>query len=217
MQHLIKQEQFEIEVLDRLNSRRLLKDLVFCDGTMLRLCYGLDRFSVDLDFWMVKKIHTVRLFNNTRECLGQFYKVSDAQRKYHTLLFEIKHKNYPRCLKIEIRREPKRVPTEQVIAYSQYASTQVLLTAVSLKGMMAAKIQAFVGRKEIRDAFDIEFLLKKGIPLPADSALLERVKETIDSLTNKDYTVKLGSLLEPAQRKYYVSENFKILKLALMR
>jgi predicted nucleotidyltransferase component of viral defense system len=52
MQDLIKQEQFEIEVLDRLKSGRFLDNLIFTGGTMLRLCYGLNRFSVDLDFWL---------------------------------------------------------------------------------------------------------------------------------------------------------------------
>ena len=53
MQDLIKQEQFELEVLDRLQSGRFLDRLVFGGGTMLRLCYGLGRYSVDLDFWLL--------------------------------------------------------------------------------------------------------------------------------------------------------------------
>ena len=55
MQDLIKQEQFELEVLDRLKSGRFLDRLAFGGGTMLRLCYGLDRYSIDLDFWLLTK------------------------------------------------------------------------------------------------------------------------------------------------------------------
>jgi hypothetical protein len=40
MQDLIKQEQFEMEVLDRLKSGRFLDRMVFGGGTMLRLCFG---------------------------------------------------------------------------------------------------------------------------------------------------------------------------------
>jgi len=50
MQDLIMQERFELEVLDRLNSGKFLTHIVFCGGTMLRLCHNLNRFSVDLDF-----------------------------------------------------------------------------------------------------------------------------------------------------------------------
>lgn len=46
-------EVFEIEVLDKLRRRRLLEPLVFEDGTMLRLCHELGRYSVDLDFWFI--------------------------------------------------------------------------------------------------------------------------------------------------------------------
>ena len=49
-------EEFEIEVLDKMNSAKLLEPLVFGGGSMLRLCHELNRYSVDLDFWFVKKI-----------------------------------------------------------------------------------------------------------------------------------------------------------------
>ena len=51
-----KHEIFEIEMLEKLKNNRLLEPLVFGGGTMLRLCYELKRYSVDLDFWFIKKI-----------------------------------------------------------------------------------------------------------------------------------------------------------------
>jgi len=215
MQNLIKQEQFEIEVLDRLNNKRLLNHLIFCGGTMLRLCHGLNRFSVDLDFWLLKDVDVNMLFNTVKESLGQFYTLSDVENKFHTLLYEIRSKKYPRSLKVEIRKEIKKVNAEKVIAYSKYATTQVLLNAVSLNNMMTAKIEALTRRKEIRDIFDIEFLLKKGIELPDNAETLKSISDAIETLKKRDYTVKLGSLLEDEQRKYYISEDFKILKLAI--
>jgi len=53
MRDLIAQERFELEVLDRLKRGRFLERLVFGGGTMLRLCHGLNRYSVDLDFWLL--------------------------------------------------------------------------------------------------------------------------------------------------------------------
>lgn len=215
MQDLIKQEQFEIEVLDLLNSKRLLNNLIFCGGTMLRLCYGLDRFSVDLDFWLRKKADVKKLSNKIVNLLSSFYALSDVKNKFYTLLFEVRSKKYPRSLKIEIRKEPKKAGVDRVIAFSRFANLQVMVNAVSLPDMMTSKIQAFIMRKEIRDVFDIEFLLKKGIRLPDKAVDLEKLKATISELTKKDYTVKLGSVLEAEPRKYYTTENFKILKMAL--
>jgi predicted nucleotidyltransferase component of viral defense system len=215
MQNLIQQEQFELELLEKLNSRKFLSKLVFCGGTMLRLCYGLDRFSVDLDFWIGPGIKVTQLYSALKEYLSRWFTLSGAVNKFYTLLFEIKSKQFPRNLKIEIRKEIKKVETERAIAYSKYSTVQVFLTTVSLKEMMDSKIKAFLTRREVRDAFDMEFLLKKGIPLSADGATSAQLLAIIDSLTKRDYTVKLGSLLESEQRKYYRSENFKILRLAL--
>ncbi len=215
MQDLIKQEQFEIEVLDRLNSAKLLNNLVFGGGTSLRLCLGLNRFSVDLDFWIVKDLDLNKLFNDLKENLARFYKLSDCANKFHTLLFELKSADYPRSLKIEIRKRPKKIKTEQAIAYSQYSNTQVFLNIVSRSDMMREKINAFLEREEIRDVFDIEFLYKKGLALDADALTLKKVLKKISSLSKRDYSVKLASLLEEGQRKYYNSENFKILKSAI--
>lgn len=215
MQDLIRQEQFELEVLDKLNSGKLLDDLVFGGGTMLRLCYGLNRYSVDLDFWVIKELEVRKLFEGLKKLLASGYSITDAADKFNTLLFEIRSKNYPRLLKIEIRKEMKKIAVAQAIAYSKYSNTQVLLNTVSLKDMMAAKIEALLERKEIRDAFDIEFLIRKGIPVEASPKTRERLLITIRSFAKKDYTSKLGSLLEEKERKYYSAENFKILEAAI--
>jgi len=215
MQDLMKQEQFELEVLDKMNSAKMLKGLIFGGGTMLRLCYGLNRFSVDLDFWAAGKIDSGAFFKDMKDLLASAYSITDAADKFNTLLFEVRSRGYPRLLKIEIRKEEKKVAVEQSIAFSKFSNTQVLLGTVSLKDMMAAKTEALLDRKEIRDAFDMEFLVKKGIVIEAVPETRERVRAVIASFTKKDYTSKLGSLLEEEERKYYSSENFKILLNAL--
>ena len=209
------QERFELEVLDRLNSGKFLMQIVFGGGTMLRLCHGLERFSVDLDFWVIKDLE-LGFFENMKTYLAKHYDIKDSAKKFYTILFELKSPAYPRSLKLEIRREIKYIHTEQVIAYSKYANTQVFLNAVSLSDMMESKLEAFLDRQEIRDVFDMEFLFKRGVSLEASVDTLREVLGLINALPRRDYTVKLGSLLEKEQRKYYSVENFKILKGALM-
>ena len=214
MHDLIMQERFELEVLDRLNSGKFLMQLVFGGGTMLRLCHGLDRFSVDLDFWVIKDPGS-GFHENMRAYLARYYDIKDSAEKFYTILLELKSTGYHRSLKLEIRKEVKNVHTEQVIAYSKYANTQVFLKAASLSDMMESKLTAFLDRKEIRDVFDMEFLFRRGVPLNASVDKLREVLRLIDALSRKDYVVKLGSLLEKEQREYYSAENFKILKRAL--
>ena len=216
MQDLVLQEQFEIEVLDKLNSARLLNSLVFEGGSMLRLCYGLNRFSVDLDFSFIKKIDSDIFFKKCRDYLKKDYKIKDAANKFYTLLFELFSPRYPRSLKIEVRKGIKKVEIEEAIAYSRYSNIQVLVKTVSLRSMMDLKMKAFLDRGEIRDCFDMEFLLKRGINLNASDEVLKKLLVKIEGLKRKDYTVKLGSLLDTEERRYYTQNNFKLLKLEII-
>lgn len=215
MRDLIQHEQFELEVLDRLNSGRFLAGLIFGGGTMLRLCHGLDRYSVDLDFWVVKDIDWAKFYRKMEKYLLQFYKIADSANKHFTILFELKSPQFPRALKIEIRKEAKIIKTETSIAYSANSNIQVLTKTVALEEMMKSKIEAFLSRKEIRDAYDIEFLLKRGIPLAAENEILGKLLAGLEKLGKKDFSVKLGTLLDASARKYYMENGFRILETRL--
>ncbi len=215
MRDLIEQERFELEVLDKLKSGRILERLVFCGGTMLRLCFGLNRYSVDLDFQLKNKEDAEQLRREITEFLGADYTVTDSADKFNTILVEIKSAKYPRRLKIEIRKKTPDGATEPAIAYSPSADRQVYVDVVPLPDMMRSKIAAFLERKEIRDAFDIEFLLKKGIELEASPEDLGKLGQELDALTARDYAIKLGSILEERDRDYYKKKNFTILRSAI--
>jgi len=81
--------------------------------------------------------------------------------------------------------------------------------------MMATKTAAFLDRGEIRDAYDLEFLVKRGVEPVADKATLAEMLVRIQSLSKKEYSVKLGSLLEASKRAYYREQNFRILQAAI--
>jgi hypothetical protein len=77
--------------------------------------------------------------------------------------------------------------------------------------MMIEKINAFLERSEIRDVYDIEFLIKKGIKLNLDKNMAQKIKNKILNLKINDYKVKLSSLLPADKRSYYNKSNFRIL------
>jgi 5'-3' exonuclease len=210
MQDLIKQEIFELEVLEKLKNNRILEPLVFVGGTMLRLCHDLNRYSVDLDFWLIKKVDIKKYFTKIVDVLKEYYTITDSKIKYYTILVEIKSDKYPRKLKVEIRKE-KECEYEEKIAFSKYTNIQVLLKCATLKQMLKNKIEAFLERKEIRDCFDIEFILRRGEELELNKEKLGKMLSIIKSFTANDYKVTLGSILKPEVRKYYIKSNFKYL------
>ena len=206
-------ELLEIEVLDKLRRFKLLDPLVFGGGTMLRLCHGLNRYSADLDFWFIKEIPEKLYFTKFQQSIENEYEITDSQMKHFTLLFELRSVSYPKRLKIEIRRRIHDFDFQEKIAFSIFSTHQVVLKALTLEQAMKNKVAALIDRGEIRDGYDIEFLLRKGVELPSmDNEKLDRFIRRIDQFKDIDFKVKLGSILENDVRDYYTSQKFGYLK-----
>jgi predicted nucleotidyltransferase component of viral defense system len=207
-----RHEVFEIEVLDKLNSAKLLDPLVFGGGTMLRLCHELDRYSVDLDFWFFRKTSQPAFFERLQKALAEDYEITDAQIKHFTVLVEIRSSTYPKRLKIEIRREQKKCDFQTKIAFSRFSTQQVMLRAHTLDQTMKNKIDALLDRGEIRDCFDIEFMLRRGTKLPDLSInQVQSLMKRTTGFKDKDFKVKLGSIVDSDTRIYYAQNRFSYL------
>jgi predicted nucleotidyltransferase component of viral defense system len=209
-----RHEILEIEVLEKLNNERLLDSLIFGGGSMLRLCHELKRYSVDLDFWRMKSVPTdEELFKKIKQFIKQDYVATDAQIKYFSILFEIRAAHFPKRLKIEIRREIKNWDFQDKIAYSKFSTKQVLLKAFTLEQTMKNKIAALIDRGETRDGFDIEFLLRQGVPLPElTESEYTKIMTRLNGFKEIDFKVNLGSVLEDDMREYYIRNQFQLLK-----
>jgi len=212
MQALQDLEKLEIEILELLNSIKVLDYLYFGGGTMMRLCHNLNRYSTDLDFWLDKKSDSKPIYTKCKESLSAAYKLTDSANKKFTLLFELKAPTVPRSLKIEIRKEQTDFNWERKIAFSRFTNKQVMVKALTLNQMMKNKIEALLSRRLIRDAFDIQFLLMRGVELPSTPGKLEQALKIINNFKEQEYKVTLGSILEEKDRKFYLENRFKLLK-----
>ncbi len=147
------------------------KDVVFKGGTALKKCYGLDRFSEDLDFTCLKKTDTRKL---------------ESGLKRFGLEFEMETTKYENGLKIIIRiNGPLYIGIRQslckfIIDFSlrenivlrpeiktigrfleEIPSFDVLV--MQEKEILAEKVRAILTRVKARDVYDLWFLLNKGI------------------------------------------------------
>ncbi len=204
-------EQFEMQVLSDLQSARLLEKLVFGGGTMMRLCHELNRYSVDLDFYLKKRQDEKIITERLEYVFDPSYRIRDFQKKRNTILLEISTAQFPRKLKLEINTNYQYSEVEQSIAWSKNANIQVLVTSISLPKMMELKINALLDRKEIRDAFDIEFLIRRGIKVDSLIETIKKMKNVLSMFKPADYKVKLGSIVAIEDRKYYNKNGFKFL------
>ena len=206
-------ELFEIEVLDKMRRFKLLDPLVFGGGTMLRLCHELNRYSADLDFWFIKEIPEDLYFAKFQHLIENEYEITDSKMKHYTLLFELRSVSYPKRLKIEIRRKIHDFDFQEKIAFSIFSTNQIVLKALTLEQAMKNKMAAFIDRGEIRDGYDIEFLLRKGVELPSmDTVELDKFIRRLNQFKDIDFKVKLGSILESDVRDYYTAQKFGYLK-----
>ncbi len=217
MQALQDLEIFEIEVLELLNSIKVLDKLYFGGGTMLRLCHNLNRYSTDLDFWLDLKEDSKAVYAAVKKVFSENYRMIDSANKKFTLLFEIKTLSINRSLKIEIRKEQTNFEWERKIAFSKYTNKQVMVKGLTLQQMMINKFEALLSRKLIRDAFDIEFLLMRGVGISSAKSDLESALQIINNFKDQEYKVTLGSILEEKDRKFYLENRFKLLKEELTR
>ncbi len=217
MQALRDLEKLEIEVLEFFNSIRVLDYFYFGGETMLRLCHNLNRYSTDLDFWLDPKSDSKNIYSKCKSSLSANYQLTDFANKRNALLFELKAPGITRSLKIEIRKGQFNFSWERKIAFSKFTNKQVMVKGLTLQQMMDNKIEALTFRKLIRDAFDIEFLLMRGVDLPADKEKLEKALKIVNNFKEQEFKVTLGSVLEEKDRKFYLENRFKFLKEELTR
>jgi len=212
MQPLEQHEKFEIEVLHFLKRKKLLEKLVFGGGTMLRLCHDLNRYSMDIDLYFKKMMDHDYFYEKIIQEIKALYEITDNKNKFNTILVELRHKNYPRRLKIEINKKTIYSIYTQSIAFSQYSTYQVAVDTIPLDQMISNKIKALKNRNEIRDAFDIEFLIRRGVNVSLDGDEAEKILKILKKFSKKDFNVKLGSLLSPEIRTYYRQNRFHYLE-----
>lgn len=212
MQALQDLEKLEIEILELFNSIRILDYLYFGGETMLRLCHNLNRYSTDLDFWLDAKSDSKTIYSKCKNSLSANYQLTDFANKRNTLLFELKTPAVTRSLKIEIRKGQFDFSWERKIAFSRFTNKQVMVKGLTLQQMANNKIEALTSRKLISDAFDLEFLLMRGVDLPAEKEKLEKVLRIINNFKEQEFKVTLGSVLEDKDRKFYLENRFKFLK-----
>lgn len=181
----------------------------FYGGTALRIFYGLDRYSEDLDFSLLKPDPDFSIEPYFKAILDEFKSlgltvsikekektkqtaIDSAFLKAETIWQEIVlediiketgvRSNKTLKIKIEVDRQPPlNFKTEQKLLLRPYSFYVKCYTKPSL---FAGKMHALLFRKwknrvKGRDWYDLEWYIKKGIPLDVNH-FLTRAKDTND-------------------------------------
>ncbi len=149
-------------------------ELVFKGGTCLLFFYGLNRFSEDLDFTMIKELDINKVALNIKkdlDNLGISSKISSISQDDKSITFKIGaegplfNKEIERCfVSVDIS---KRENVENFLFLEHKSIYREILgfnvSVMAEKEILAEKIRALLTRNQARDLFDIYFLLKKSV------------------------------------------------------
>ncbi len=157
-------------------SRRSGSELIFKGGTALQKTWGLNRFSIDLDFTQQGELPK-NLFPQLEADLSSFgwkTKFKEEKKKESILVkFAVQGPLYRgtertlTVLRVEISfRERVQLAPEVKEVIPIYPDFQPYLVLVmNSEEILAEKIRAIFTREKARDVFDLRFLLAKGIKL----------------------------------------------------
>ncbi len=179
-----KHEQFLKNILkDIYTTTDLEGKLAFKGGTCLYLFYGLDRFSVDLDFNLLAEDFNDQLVTNI---LTKYLIIDDKFNKHFTWFWLGSYgKGNPR-IKIEIN---KREYPDNYINRDFYGLT---IPTMAPDTMFAHKLCAITDRKKLqnRDLFDAHFMFAKQF------AINDEIIKIRTSKTRKEYFDYLIDFIE---------------------
>ena len=167
-------------------SRHLSNELVFKGGTALQKAYGLNRFSIDLDFTQKEDIDITALIEKIVAAITAFgYKSGYEEIKTAGRTFKIKVQGplyintltSVATLNIEISQRENLLLTPKIANITPvYRDLQPYsLSVMHEEEIMAEKIRAVISRNKPKDVFDLNFLLNKGIKL--DTKLINKKME----------------------------------------
>lgn len=206
-------------VLSGLNRGGFFKEAAFYGGTCLRIFHGLNRFSEDMDFSLLKKnpdfsletyfpaiIEECKLLGRevtiTRKDKSHFGKVESAFLKDNTDVYNIAFQT-DKSLKIKIEvdtQPPLEFATEQRLLLQPHS---FMTRCFALPDLYAGKMHALVYRQwksriKGRDWYDFEWYVRNRVPLDFKHLQMRAAEFNGIELTQEDFLETLREKLATA-------------------
>jgi predicted nucleotidyltransferase component of viral defense system len=177
-------------------------------GTAAVLFYGLDRFSVDLDFDLLSEAKQELVFKKLLEIVAKHGDIKESHLKRFSLFCLLSYEDKARNVKVEVNRR-------------QYGSRFELKTYLGVSmpvmvqaDMFAHKLMAMHERidKTSRDIYDVWYFLKNRFPINKEivekraempfNLLLDKCINQLEKLNNRRILDGVGEFLTPSQKDW---------------
>ncbi len=183
--------------------------LAFKGGTAAMLFYGLDRFSVDLDFDLLDASQEDSIFLRIQEVLQKYGKIKDSENKKFNLLFLLSYEGKlesAQNLKVEINKRTfdSHYEVKEFMGIAMRVMVQEDMAAHKLVAMYER-----IGRTN-RDIYDVWFFLQHNWSINkniveqrtglAYGKFLLNCIDALEKMDNHHILKGLGELLTPQQK-----------------
>ncbi|MCZ2127966.1 MAG: nucleotidyl transferase AbiEii/AbiGii toxin family protein [Anaerolineales bacterium] len=182
--------------------------LGFKGGTAALMFYGLDRFSVDLDFDLLNESKEDVVFERILKIVQKYGIVRESYRKKYNLFYLLSYEDKSHNIKVEINRRQFGSNYE----IKTYLGVSVLV--MTKEDMFAHKLVAMYERagKTSRDIYDVWFFLNNRFPI--NKGIVERRAETsfdnfidlcinqLAEMSNRHILRGVGELLTENQKNW---------------
>lgn len=225
----VKHKNVLIQILkDIYADSTIAPHLGFKGGTAALLFYGLDRFSVDLDFDLLSASQEDYVFEQVRGILSKYGTIKDAQKKRFNLLFLLSYDNKKtgdQNIKVEINRRSFGSK------YQTKAYLGISMKVMVKEDMTAHKFCALPERlsRTSRDIYDVYFFLRHDWPINKEiitsrtglayKDFLQKCLDSLAKVPSRNILSGMGELLSAKQKDWarakLLPETIFLLKLEL--
>lgn len=192
--------------------------LGFKGGTAATFFYGLDRFSVDLDFDLLDSEKEDYVFDRVKAIIENYGTLKEARKKRFNLLYVLSYDKKDinaQNIKVEINRR------EFGSKYAVESFLGISMLVMAKEDMAAHKLCAMYERigKANRDIFDVQFFLshdwpvnkkivedRMGVPY---AEFLEKCIDVMEKFDDSNVLSGMGELLLTEKQKAWVKAKLK--------
>lgn len=181
--------------------------IVFKGGTCLRICYGLERASEDLDF--STELNAKEIKKIIFRCLEDFellsipYEIYAEKKFKENIRFEIRFRgplfnrnlNSTNMLKIDFNNQKIKNKQSKVIDKLFSDVPVFVISILPEKEILAEKIRTLINRSAPKDLYDLWFLFSKNT---------ERDKKLINKKLEEENS-KYSDLKIPSEKEYNIA------------
>ncbi len=194
-------------ILSRIYSR-VGTDLIFKGGTALQKCFGLNRFSEDLDFTQSGPLKPSTVEGSLKEVARFYPSTYSKEEGKNTISYKVKIEGplfrgpiTLQTVRVEISvREEVILPALNRIINPLYIDLQPYSVMVmDLTEILAEKFRALLSRTKARDLYDAYFLLQKNVNL--DLTLIAEKLKFYGKRYNPEELYSRAAQLEPQWEK----------------